>query len=122
LLLGRWILQEACQQISHWQNQLSNQQKIFTVSVNISAKQFEEDFITELERIIDSNGIEIKHLKLEITESLLMNNATVADRVFNQLKARQIKLAIDDFGTGYSCLSYLNRFSVDTLKIDRFVC
>ena len=120
LPLGRWILQEACRQISHWQNQLSSQQEIFTVSVNISAKQFEqEDFITQLDRIIDSTGIEIKHLKLEITESLLMNNATVADRVFNQLKARQIQLAIDDFGTGYSSLSYLNRFPVDTLKIDR---
>ncbi len=120
LPLGRWILQEACQQISHWQNQLSSQQDIFTVSVNISAKQFEqEDFITELDRIIDSTGIEIKHLKLEMTESLLMNNAAVADRVFNQLKARQIKLAIDDFGTGYSSLSYLNRFPVNTLKIDR---
>ena len=120
LPLGRWILQEACRQISHWQNQLSSQQEIFTVSVNISAKQFEqEDFITQLDLIIDSTGIEIKHLKLEITESLLMNNATVADRVFNQLKARQIQLAIDDFGTGYSSLSYLNRFPVDTLKIDR---
>ncbi len=120
LPLGIWILQEACRQISFWQNQLFSQQESFTVSVNISAKQFEqEDFITQLDQIIDRTGIELKHLKLEITESLLMNNAAVADRVFNQLKARQIKLAIDDFGTGYSSLNYLNRFPVDTLKIDR---
>lgn len=120
LPLGMWILKKACQQIRLWQNQLNIQQHNFTVSVNISAKQFEhEDFIPRLDQIIRDTGIDIQHLKLEITESLLMNNAEIADRVFSQLKARRIKLAIDDFGTGYSSLSYLDRFPVDTLKIDR---
>ncbi|MCC0177744.1 EAL domain-containing protein [Waterburya agarophytonicola K14] len=120
LSLGMWILQQACQQIRIWQDRLNRQYIDFTVSVNISGKQFEqEDFIEQLDQIIADTGINIKHLKLEITETLLMNNTEIADRIFKQLKARQIQLAIDDFGTGYSSLSYLDRFPVDTLKIDR---
>lgn len=120
LPLGMWILRQACKQISIWQDQLDSQENILTISVNISAKQFEqEDFIEQLDQIINDTDIDIKHLKLEITETLLMNNTAIADCVINQLKARQIKLAIDDFGTGYSSLSYLDRFPVDTLKIDR---
>ena len=120
LPLGMWILQEACQQIRVWQDRLSGKHTNFTVSVNISGKQFEqEDFIQQLDQIIANTGIDIKHLKLEITETLLMNNIKIADRVFSQLKERKIQLAIDDFGTGYSSLSYLDRFPVDTLKIDR---
>ena len=120
LPLGMWILQEACQQIRVWQDRLSGKHTDFTVSVNISGKQFEqEDFIQKLDQIVAETGIDIKHLKLEITETLLMNNIEIADRVFSQLKERKIQLAIDDFGTGYSSLSYLDRFPVDTLKIDR---
>lgn len=120
LPLGMWILREACQQIRLWQDQLAGQYPDFSVSVNISGKQFEqEDFIQQLDNIVADTRIDIKHLKLEITETLLMNNTAIADRIFNQLKARKIKLAIDDFGTGYSSLSYLDRFPVDTLKIDR---
>ena len=120
LPLGMWILQEACQQIRYWQEKLNRQHSDFTVSVNISGKKFEqEDFIEQLEQIIIDTGIDIKHLKLEITETLLMNNIEIADRIFKQLQERKIQLAIDDFGTGYSSLSYLDRFPVDTLKIDR---
>ncbi|MEY2857239.1 MAG: hypothetical protein RLZZ74_1551 [Cyanobacteriota bacterium] len=120
LPLGMWILQEACQQIRQWQDRLNGRHPNFTVSVNISGKQFEqEDFIERLDQIIIDTGIEIKHLKLEITESLLMNNIEIADHLFKKLRERNIQLAIDDFGTGYSSLSYLDRFPVDTLKIDR---
>jgi|GEM_PF-2300571 len=120
LPLGMWILKEACKQIRLWQDLLHNQYANFTVSVNISGKQFEqEDFIEQLDLIVAETKIDIRHLKLEITETLLMNNTEIAEGVFNQLKARQIQLAIDDFGTGYSSLSYLDRFPVDTLKIDR---
>ena len=120
LPLGMWILKQACQQIRIWQDRLNNQHNDFTISVNISGKQFEqENFIEQLDLIVAETGIDIKHLKLEITETLLMNNTNIADRVFSQLKARQIQLAIDDFGTGYSSLSYLDRFPVNTLKIDR---
>ncbi|MEM8722941.1 MAG: EAL domain-containing protein [Cyanobacteria bacterium P01_G01_bin.39] len=120
LPLGMWILREACRQIRQWQDKLAGRHNDFTVSVNISGKQFEqEDFIQQLDHIVADTKIDIKHLKLEITESLLMNNNRIADRIFSQLKARKIQLAIDDFGTGYSSLSYLDRFPVDTLKIDR---
>ena len=120
LPLGMWILQSACQQIRVWQDRLADKHNNFTVSVNISGKQFEqEDFIQKLDQIIVETGINIKHLKLEITETLLMNNIEIADRIFSQLKKRKIQLAIDDFGTGYSSLSYLDRFPVHTLKIDR---
>ena len=120
LPLGRWILEEACKQIRIWQDLLNNQHNGFAVSVNISGKQFEqENFIEQLDCIVTETGINIEHLKLEITETLLMNNTENADRIFSQLKARKIQLAIDDFGTGYSSLSYLDRFPVDTLKIDR---
>ena len=121
LPLGTWILQSACQQIRFWQDQLdAGHSSNFTVSVNISGKQFEqEDFIEQLDRIIVDTGIAVEHLKLEITETLLMNHSEIADDVFRQLKARKIQIAIDDFGTGYSSLSYLDRFPVDTLKIDR---
>lgn len=119
LPLGMWILRSACQQIRFWQDRFDLHPD-FTVSVNISGKQFEqEDFIEQLDQIIMDTGIEVKHLKLEITETLLMNHSEIADDVFRQLKARQIQIAIDDFGTGYSSLSYLDRFPVDTLKIDR---
>ena len=86
-----WILQEACEQISIWQQQLPSCQNDFTVSVNISAKQFEQDdFIAQLDSIIDRTGIDVKYLKLEITESLLMKHTAVADLVFGRLKAHQI--------------------------------
>jgi diguanylate cyclase (GGDEF)-like protein len=120
LPLGTWILQEACQQIRRWQDRLNSRHADFSVSVNISGKQFEqEDFIERLDQIIFDTGINVKHLKLEVTETLLMNNIEIADHLFKQLKKRHIQLAIDDFGTGYSSLSYLDRFPVDTLKIDR---
>jgi diguanylate cyclase (GGDEF)-like protein len=120
LPLGMWILQEACQQIRCWQDRLDSRHADFSVSVNISGKQFEqEDFIERLDKIILDTGINVKHLKLEVTETLLMNNIEIADRLFKQLRKRHIQLAIDDFGTGYSSLSYLDRFPVDTLKIDR---
>jgi diguanylate cyclase (GGDEF)-like protein len=120
LPLGMWILQEACQQIRQWQDRLNGKHPNFTVSVNISGKQFEqEDFIDRLDQIIIDTGIEVKHLKLEVTESLLMNNIEIADLLFKKLRERNIQLAIDDFGTGYSSLSYLDRFPLDTLKIDR---
>lgn len=120
LPLGMWILQEACHQIRQWQERLNDRHPNFTVSVNISGKQFEqEDFIERLDQIIMTTGIDVKHLKLEVTETLLMNNIEIADRLFKKLRERNIQLAIDDFGTGYSSLSYLDRFPLDTLKIDR---
>ncbi len=117
--LGEWILREACAQMNRWQ-------KIFpadpplSVSVNLSSKQFiQQDLIKQVARIITETGIDPKGLKLEITESMVMDNVETAIEMLKQLRALGLKLSIDDFGTGYSSLSYLHRFPVNTLKIDR---
>jgi diguanylate cyclase (GGDEF)-like protein len=117
--LGRWVLQEACQQLKVWQAQFP-QYPDLTMSVNISGQQFSQpDFIAQLDRVLSATGVAGQYLKLEITETVLMENAELADSILSQLKDRQIGLCIDDFGTGYSSLSYLQRFAVNTLKIDR---
>ncbi|HYY43056.1 MAG TPA: bifunctional diguanylate cyclase/phosphodiesterase, partial [Pyrinomonadaceae bacterium] len=117
--LGEWVLREACAQMERWQ-------KIFpadpplVISVNLSSKQFiQQDLIKQVAGIIEETNIDPKGLKLEITESMVMDNVEQATEMLRQLRALGLKLSIDDFGTGYSSLSYLHRFPVDTLKIDR---
>jgi EAL domain-containing protein (putative c-di-GMP-specific phosphodiesterase class I) len=90
------------------------------MSVNLSSKQFSQsNLINRVAFIIDETGINATSLKLEITESVVMENIEVATEMLRQLRALGVKLSIDDFGTGYSSLSYLHRFPIDTLKIDR---
>jgi diguanylate cyclase (GGDEF)-like protein/PAS domain S-box-containing protein len=115
--LGRWVLYEACRQLRQWQLQLSSP---LTVSVNISAKQFgQSDLIEQVQQILQETQLNPGSLKLEITESVLMDNSETATSMLLQLKALGVQLYMDDFGTGYSSLSYLHRFPVDVLKIDR---
>ncbi|MEG4497397.1 EAL domain-containing protein [Microcoleus sp. F10-C6] len=91
-----------------------------TMSVNLSAKQLgQQNFIEQIDEILAETGCEPSCLKLEITESAIVENVKKANIVLAQLKGRNIRLSIDDFGTGYSSLSYLHRFPLDTLKIDR---
>ncbi len=117
--IGCWVLQAACRQLRAWQREFGDRQSL-TMSVNLSVKQFTQtDLIEQIDRILDETQILGKFLKLEITESVIIDNSKVANLIFQQLKSRQIKLCIDDFGTGYSSLSYLYRFPVHTLKIDR---
>jgi EAL domain-containing protein (putative c-di-GMP-specific phosphodiesterase class I) len=117
--LGWWILREACQQLKQWQQQFPQYQNL-TVNVNLSSQQFSQPhFIEQLDRILQETRLEGQHLKLEITETVLMKNADFAASRLEKLRARGIQLCIDDFGTGYSSLSYLQRFPVSTLKIDR---
>ncbi len=117
--LGEWILREVCFQIKAWQEKYGSQFSI-KVSVNLSGRQFAfPDLIGQIDRILADTGVRGEMLKLEITESAIMDNAETADSVLKQLKERQIQLCIDDFGTGYSSLSYLYRFPVNTLKVDR---
>lgn len=116
--IGLWVLREACRQLRVWQEQAQNPQ--LKMSVNISVKQFSQPALIEkIDQIIQEIGLDSSSLKLEITESAIMDNAEVATMILQQFKERQIQLSIDDFGTGYSSLSYLHRFPVDTLKIDR---
>ena len=91
-----------------------------TMSVNLSPKQLGmANLIEDIDEILAETGCEPSCLKLEITESAIVENVMKANIVFAQLKDRNIRLLIDDFGTGYSSLSYLHRFPLDTLKIDR---
>ncbi len=117
--LGEWVLREAAQQTTVWQNKLSTTVPL-KISVNLSAKQLKEpDFIEKIDSILAQTGLAGESLQLELTESMLMENVEELIGILSQLRARAIQLSIDDFGTGYSSLSYLQRFPVNTLKIDR---
>ncbi|ELS05361.1 diguanylate cyclase (GGDEF) domain-containing protein [Xenococcus sp. PCC 7305] len=116
--LGLWVMRSACQQFRIWQHKHSIQQ--LKISVNLSVKQFyQPDFIEQIDRILQETQLDSQNLKLEITESAIVDNAESATLLFQKLRQREIQLSIDDFGTGYSSLSYLHRFPVNTLKIDR---
>ncbi len=117
--IGRWVLNEACRQLAEWQREIPRETPL-SISVNLSGKQFSQpDLITGVEEVLTRYELPPGCLKLEITESALMENVQdVTDRLL-QLHGLGVKLGLDDFGTGYSSLSYLHRFSLDTLKIDR---
>ena len=90
------------------------------MSVNLSGQQFrEEKLIDEIESVLQETGLAGKFLKLEITESILIDNLETVTEIILKLRKKGIQFSIDDFGTGYSSLSYLHRFPVDTIKIDR---
>ena len=117
--IGQWILKRSCQQLAKWQWQSSSNRNLF-ISVNLSGKQVAQpDLVTTISDVLADTNLEAKHLKLEITESAVIDNADMAVRLLKELKALGVQLSIDDFGTGYSSLGYLHRFPVNTLKIDR---
>jgi EAL domain-containing protein (putative c-di-GMP-specific phosphodiesterase class I) len=121
--IGLWVLGEACRTLARMQRQyqdLSPGQRPLFMGVNLSARQVgEEGLVEQIREVIESTGIEPQCLKIEVTETALMDDPNEAIVFLNQVKALGVELAIDDFGTGYSSLSYLNRFPVDVLKIDR---
>jgi EAL domain-containing protein (putative c-di-GMP-specific phosphodiesterase class I) len=115
--LGEWVLRTACGQVRKWQQEGLPPT---SVAVNISAVQFrQEGFCDLIRRILSETGLAPQYLELELTESLLLADAEVTLSVIRELKAIGVTLAIDDFGTGYSSFSYLKRFRVSKLKIDR---
>jgi EAL domain-containing protein (putative c-di-GMP-specific phosphodiesterase class I) len=119
LPIGRWVLREACLQMVRWQKRHPDTAHL-TVSVNLSVKQFmDENLLEYILQTLSETGFNPRQLRLEITESLLMENLEAAIAVLTGLKSHGIQLDMDDFGTGYSSLSNLQRFPVDTLKIDR---
>ena len=121
--LGEWVLSEAVACLSKWQLQFPDYLHL-NMSVNLSGIQlFAPNLLPLLDSLLRVHNLKGEFLKLEITESVLMENAEVAAGVLELLKARQVKVCLDDFGTGYSNLSYLQWLPIDTLKIDRsFVC
>lgn len=117
--LGRWVLRTACHQIREWQ-QLFQSNPPLSVSVNLSVKQFSQpDLIEYIDQVLEETHLDGNSLKLEITESVLIENSESVTAMLVELRTRNIHLCIDDFGTGYSSLSYLHRFPTNTLKIDR---
>lgn len=117
--LGRWVLRTACHQIRQWQQLFQNNPPL-SVSVNLSVKQFSQpDLIEYIDQVLEETHLHGSSLKLEITESVLIENSESVTAMLVELRSRNIHLCIDDFGTGYSSLSYLHRFPTNTLKIDR---
>lgn len=117
--IGKWVLAEACTQMKTWEQYYSSDLPLL-MSVNLSSKQFtHSELIEQIIQILQRTGISPRKLKLEITESVVMENVEAASQMLQQLRALGIELSIDDFGTGYSSLSYLHRLPIDTLKIDR---
>ncbi|MEY2580424.1 MAG: hypothetical protein QOE09_273 [Ilumatobacteraceae bacterium] len=117
--IGRWVLREACQQLSRWQRQLPETAP-GTVSVNLSARQLHDpDLVRDVMDALATSGLDPWQLTLELTESMMIDEFERASRVLEQLRASRVQIAIDDFGTGFSSLSYLRRLPVDIIKIDR---
>ncbi|MBI1773106.1 MAG: EAL domain-containing protein [Burkholderiales bacterium] len=116
--LGAWILKTACAKLAEWQNNADTKNR--TLAVNVSARQFRQnDFVTLVLDNISHYQIDASKLKLELTESLLVDNVEETIDKMNQLKAKGVGFSLDDFGTGYSSLSYLKRLPLDQLKIDQ---
>ena len=117
--IGRWVLLEACRQAREWQSQYGPDVALM-VSVNLSGKHLQQStLIDEVHEVLKTTGIDPRHLIIEITETVAMAGAETTIEILGKLKALGVQLAIDDFGTGFSSLSYLKRFPVDLLKIDK---
>jgi EAL domain-containing protein (putative c-di-GMP-specific phosphodiesterase class I) len=117
--IGEWVLRQACHQIRFWQRHYA-QAAHLTINVNLAIQQIKQStFLEQLESILTETHLDGQCLKLEITESMLIDNTESTNHMLAQIRAKNIQLSIDDFGTGYSSLSYLQRFPVNTLKIDR---
>ncbi|HSJ24446.1 MAG TPA: EAL domain-containing protein [Longimicrobiales bacterium] len=117
--IGWWVLEEACGQMQRWLDDFPGSGMRY-VSVNLSPRQFTQpDLLQQVDRVLVRTGLPAAALKLEITESVLVQHQEVVTAALIALQKRGIQLCIDDFGTGYSSLGYLHSFPVDTLKIDR---
>ncbi|MBJ7900345.1 MAG: EAL domain-containing protein [Cyanobacteria bacterium RI_101] len=117
--IGAWILAEACRQGAALQRQFPHLPPL-KISVNVSSRQIRDHaLLDELDRLLAEYPLGAENLKLEITESTLMDNLEMATQILTELRRRGIQICLDDFGTGYSSLSYLHRFPIHTLKIDR---
>jgi EAL domain-containing protein (putative c-di-GMP-specific phosphodiesterase class I) len=115
--IGAYVMEESCRQTKAL---IDSGIPVGHVAVNLSARQFrEENLVARVAEVLQRTGLPAKHLELEITESLAMNNVDAVVAKLKDLKALGLQMAIDDFGTGYSSLSYLRRFPIDRLKIDQ---
>jgi len=117
--LGRWILRQACIKAKQWQTEYPDAQNL-VMSVNLSIRQLlEKDIIAQVAAILEETGLKPEHLKLEITETMMLHDTSATIETMTTLQQLGVRLAIDDFGTGYSSMSYLSQLPLNTLKIDR---
>ena len=117
--IGAWALMESCREAARWERDFTLP-KNFSIAVNLSAKQFAQpDLLRYLARALDETGLDPARLKVEITETLVMQNPESVVHKLRGLREMGTKVSIDDFGTGYSSLAYLQRFPINTLKVDR---
>ena len=117
--LGSWVLHQACKHFSRWQQSLPTDRP-FKYSLNVSSRQLDDSgFLADLRNALLQSGMQAHALELEITESVFVEKAERIGALFHALRALDVKIAFDDFGTGYSSLSYLERYPIDTLKIDQ---
>ncbi len=135
--IDQWVLRQACLQLQTWQQrglgswvwangQLAKQSNgtssplTMSINVNLSSKHFaQKKLVDTVASILQNTGLSGQYLKLEITESVLIENAKEATAILNQLKQLKVQICLDDFGTGYSSFSYLHQFPIDIVKIDR---
>jgi diguanylate cyclase (GGDEF)-like protein len=117
LEIGDWVIREACRQARAWQQQ---QMPFLRIAVNVSPLQFRQaNFVKKVHAALQQHSLDATYLEIELTEATLMNNAETSVALLEQLSELGVVVAIDDFGTGYSSMSYLQRFPIDKLKIDR---
>jgi diguanylate cyclase (GGDEF)-like protein len=117
--IGRWVLVEACTQIRQWQKSHPRSEPL-TIGVNLSVKQFSQpDLIEQIANAIEVTGVEPASLRLEITESAIIDKGRSATAMLSQIRQLGAQVYLDDFGTGYSSLSYLHGLPIDAIKIDR---
>jgi EAL domain-containing protein (putative c-di-GMP-specific phosphodiesterase class I) len=116
--LGVWVLREACKQAKRWQERYESDPP-WSMSVNVSVMQIQPRLVGEVAQVLEETGLDPGTLILEVTESVMMQDATPVIKVLEQIRALGVRIAIDDFGTGYSSLSYLQNLPFDLLKIDR---
>jgi len=117
--LGRWVLMEACRAVRSWRDTVAAGDGL-RVAINISGRHLQHaDLVADVRNALEASGLEPGNLVIELTESTIMHNTEVNLERFRELKSLGVRLAIDDFGMGYSSLSYLHRYPIDILKIDR---
>ncbi len=118
--LGRWAMETACRQLAQWRAEHGAAASELGIGVNVSGLQFaRDDVVASVRSVLDATGLPGQALKVELTESAIVENPELAKQIFARLKALDCSIAMDDFGTGYSSLSYLQTLPIDILKIDR---
>ena len=117
--IGSWVLGDACRQVREWQRRFPREE-LLSLSVNLSVKQFAQpDFVAHMAGIVQSSGLDAHCLKLEITESIAIDDPDRTRGMLDELRGLGVRMYLDDFGTGYSSLGQLHRLSLDAIKIDR---